>query len=241
MTQTATSPCPVRAVLFDKDGTLIDFQKTWGPWAVRAIRDLAAQTGHEAAQIAQTLQIDLATQMFHPDSPVIAGTPDDLVELLRPYMPTLSSREILTRITPAEGDFQLWPVEGLAAMHATLRDAGIVQGVVTNDFESETLRQIEDLGLSGVFDVVVGYDSGHGGKPAPDGCLAAARALGVTPQATVMVGDSLHDLRAGRAAGMRTVAVLTGVATQADLAPHADVVLTSVADLPAWLTAQGDA
>jgi phosphoglycolate phosphatase len=50
-----------------------------------------------------------------------------------------------------------------------------------------------------------------------------------------MVGDSLHDLHAGRAAGMRTVAVLTGMASHADLAPHADLVLPHIGHLPDWL------
>jgi phosphoglycolate phosphatase len=50
-----------------------------------------------------------------------------------------------------------------------------------------------------------------------------------------MVGDSTHDLHAGRGAGMATVAVLTGVAGRAALAPHADVVLNSIAELPEWL------
>ena len=50
-----------------------------------------------------------------------------------------------------------------------------------------------------------------------------------------MVGDSLHDLSAARAAGMRAVAVLTGVAGREDLAPAADVVLDGVADLPRWI------
>ena len=50
-----------------------------------------------------------------------------------------------------------------------------------------------------------------------------------------MVGDSTHDLSAGRAAGMRTVGVLTGVAQAEVLEPFADVILPSIADLPAWL------
>jgi phosphoglycolate phosphatase len=53
-----------------------------------------------------------------------------------------------------------------------------------------------------------------------------------------MVGDSTHDLHAGRAAGMVCVAVLTGVADRDELAPHADVVLDTIADLPRWLGLQ---
>ena len=50
-----------------------------------------------------------------------------------------------------------------------------------------------------------------------------------------MIGDSVHDLDSGRAAGMRTVGVLTGLASRDDLAPHADVVLPDIGALPGWL------
>ena len=92
--------------------------------------------------------------------------------------------------------------------------------------------------MSDRFDFIAGSDSGFGGKPAPGQLLAFCDATGLAPDTCVMVGDSTHDLDAGRAAGMRCVAVLTGVATRTDLAPFADAVLTSVADLPAWLAVQ---
>ena len=85
------------------------------------------------------------------------------------------------------------------------------------------------------FAFVAGYDSGHGAKPAPGQCLAFARATGLAPAQVAMVGDSRHDLAAGRAAGMRTVAVLTGPARDDDLRPFADVVLPDIGHLPDWL------
>jgi phosphoglycolate phosphatase len=66
-------------------------------------------------------------------------------------------------------------------------------------------------------------------------CLAFAAACGIEPRRVAMVGDSRHDLQAGRAAGMRTVAVLTGIAGARDLSPLADVVLADIAALPGWL------
>lgn len=53
-----------------------------------------------------------------------------------------------------------------------------------------------------------------------------------------MVGDSLHDIVAGKAAGMATVAVLTGIAGAQELSPHADVVLPDIAALGAWIDAR---
>jgi phosphoglycolate phosphatase len=86
------------------------------------------------------------------------------------------------------------------------------------------------------FDFIAGYDSGFGGKPAPGQLLAFCEQTGLAPSQCAMVGDSLHDLEAGRTAGMTTVGVLTGPAPRDELAPHADVVLPSIAELPLWVS-----
>ena len=89
-----------------------------------------------------------------------------------------------------------------------------------------------------LFDFVAGCDSGWGGKPAPGQLLAFAGRGGVDPSRVGMVGDSLHDLHAGLAAGMKRAAVLTGIAEAAELAPHADVVLPDIGHLGVWIDAQ---
>ena len=65
--------------------------------------------------------------------------------------------------------------------------------------------------------------------------LAFCRAVGVVPGQAVMVGDSPHDLVAGRAAGMVTVGVLTGPNGADALKPHADCILPDIGHLPDWL------
>ena len=93
------------------------------------------------------------------------------------------------------------------------------------------------LGVADLFDFIAGYDSGHGHKPGPGMPNAFAAHIGAQAAEVAMVGDSLHDLGAGRAAGCAySVAVLTGVAGEAELAPHADIVLPSIADLPDFLS-----
>jgi phosphoglycolate phosphatase len=68
---------------------------------------------------------------------------------------------------------------------------------------------------------------------------AFCRATGLAAEACAMIGDTTHDLASGRAASMVTVGVLTGLSTRDDLAGLADVVLGSIADLPAWLASRG--
>jgi len=85
---------------------------------------------------------------------------------------------------------------------------------------------------------VIGSDSGYGAKPDPAPLLALAAKIDVPAAACLMVGDSTHDLIAGHAAGMRTVAVLTGLAMREDLEDLANLVLPDVSHLAAWISAQ---
>ena len=97
------------------------------------------------------------------------------------------------------------------------------------------MRHLGDAGILDEMAFVAGYDSGFGAKPAPDPLLAFCAATGLAPADCAMIGDSTHDLAAGRAAGMTCIGVLTGPASRATLAPHSDAVLDSIADLPGWL------
>jgi phosphoglycolate phosphatase len=116
-----------------------------------------------------------------------------------------------------------------------LRDRNLKLAVATNDAEIPARAHLGAEGVEDLFDLVIGYDSGYGGKPAPGQLLAIAEILDVPPQRLVMVGDSLHDLMAGRAASAATVGVLTGAATARDLAAFADVVMSDIGELPTWL------
>ncbi len=225
----------IEAILFDKDGTLMDFQRSWGPWTAWVIESRSAAQGADKNAVAQALGFDLAAQTFHPDSAVIAGTPEDVVTILQPFFPVNTPQEIVGWLDPDATHFTPAIVPGVKESCDVFGRLGVKQAVVTNDFEAAARDHLELMGLAHLFDAVIGYDSGFGGKPAAGPCLGAAGRLGVAPEACVMVGDSLHDLEAGLRAGMIPVAVLTGVAGAEDLAPHAAVVLDSVADLPQWL------
>ncbi len=121
-------------------------------------------------------------------------------------------------------------------MFSALSRMGLRLGVATNDSEQSARRQIEALGIAPYVDFVAGYDTGHGGKPEPGMVLAFAEFLRAAPSRIVVVGDSLHDLAAARAAGATAVAVLSGPAERAALEPYADHVVASIGDLPGLFT-----
>jgi phosphoglycolate phosphatase len=116
-----------------------------------------------------------------------------------------------------------------------LRARGLVLGVATNDAEASAHEHLRAAGIAGHFAHVLGYDSGYTPKPSPDMLLGFADRAGLPPETVAMVGDSTHDLHAGRAAGMVTIGVLTGLADTATLAPHADLVLPDIGHLPDYL------
>ena len=120
----------------------------------------------------------------------------------------------------------------LAALFDRLRDRGCRIAVATTDDRDPTERTLAALGVGDRIDAMVCADDGIAVKPAPDMVLHLCSSLGVEPARTAVVGDTAADLRMGRAAGAGLiVAVLTGVGGRADLAPLADAVIASVAEL----------
>lgn len=225
----------VQGIIFDKDGTLFDFGATWNAWAARVIRDLSGGDPVRAQALADAVRFDVQTQRFHPDSPVIAGTNDQAAALLQTALPERSVDEIATFLIQQAARADLMPTTPLAPLLEGLAARGLRLGVMTNDSAYSADAQLRAAGIVDHFDFVAGFDSGHGAKPAADPLLAFAAQQGLDPACVVMVGDSTHDLQAGRAAGMITVGVLTGPALADDLVDLADVILPDIGHLPAWL------
>lgn len=228
---------PLRGVLFDKDGTLFDFRATWDVWALSLLRDLSEGRGDVMTTLAKAAQYDLTARAFDPDSPVIAGTNREVAELFLPHLPDWRLGDLEAHLAQAAARAPLAEAAPLVPLLAELAARDMALGVMTNDTESTARAHLGQAGVLGLFDFVAGFDSGYGAKPSPDPLLAFAGVVGLDPAQVVMVGDSTHDLIAGRAAGMRTVGVLTGTAPAAVLAPLADVVLPDIGHLPAWIDA----
>ncbi len=230
------SQTPITGIVFDKDGTLFDFNATWGAWAGRLIRELAADDPSRYDALCSVLGYDPAAQAFQEGSIVIAETVQTVSGAILPHLPAGTDRaSLIAQMNALAADVPQISAAPLRAFMADLSARGLRLGVATNDAEAPARAHLSRAGVLEQFDFVAGYDSGYGGKPAPGQLQAFCERFGLAPASCVMVGDSLHDLHAGRALGMWTVGVLTGPAPRAALTPHADVVLHSIADLPAWL------
>lgn len=226
-----------QGIIFDKDGTLFDFASTWEAWAA-AFLSRVARTEMHAREMGKAIGFDLERRKFDRDSIVIAGTPGEVAAVLAQCDPVVSGSTLLDVLNEeAERAPQVEAVM-LEPYLSRLRKSGYALGVVTNDALNPALAHLRAAGVEDLFDFIAGFDSGHGAKPEPGPLLAFSEATGLAPEAVVMVGDSTHDLIAGRRAGMRCVGVLTGLAEREVLQPYADVVLPDIGHLPAWIEAQ---
>lgn len=225
---------PIKGIIFDKDGTLFEFQSTWAGWMSGFLRNLAVPE-ETRSQVAEALGFDMERGLFDTDSVMIAGTPDAGIERIMKILPEMSKEDLVNRILTSTAETEQMPAADLPALLDGLRTDGLVLGVATNDAEAPARANLRSAGIEEKFDFIAGYDSGFGPKPEPGMLLAFSDRFDIAPQNIAMVGDSRHDLLAGRRAGMSTVAVLTGTAGEEDLAPLADVVMPSIADLPNWL------
>ena len=228
----------IKGIIFDKDGTLFDFNATWGTWT-RGM--LEAETAHDPtlfAPLAEALGYDTKENRFRPDSVVIAATAGETADQIMTVLPHLDKQALLARMNAAAAQVPQVEAVPLVSYFTGLRQAGLCLGIATNDAEAPARTHLGRAKVSDLFDFIAGYDSGHGGKPAPGQLLAFCGQTGLQPAECLMVGDSTHDLHAGRAAGMGTIGVLTGPAPAEELSPFADVVLQDIGEIPDWLRSQ---
>ncbi len=226
----------IRGIVFDKDGTLFDFNATWGAWTREMIAAESAGDPAVTARMAEVMGYDLDNQQFRQGSIVIAETVETVASHVLPLLPAGTGlRDLIARMNAKSAEVPQIEAAPLAPLMAAFRAGGLRLGVATNDAEAPARAHLTRAGVLGQMDFVAGFDSGHGAKPGPGPLLAFCAATGLAPENCLMVGDSRHDLTAGRAAGMQTAGVLTGPARADELADLADVVLPSIADLPRWL------
>ena len=227
----------IRGILFDKDGTLFRYSETWDTWCGIVLDKLSNGDGSLLRDLARAVDFDIQSQMIKPQSLVIACTTREVAECLAPLLNNWSLGAIEKLLNEQVNDLPLTEVTPLKPYFSDLRRRGLKVGVMTNDSEDNAKAQLISAKLKPLddLDFVAGYDSGFGAKPAPDPLLAFAKAVELAPSDVAMVGDSVHDLTAGQRAGMKTIGVLTGPATEVDLSPVADIILPDISHISTCL------
>lgn len=226
----------IRGILFDKDGTLIDFNRTWFGIVMALGRRAASGDEPAARELVEQGGYDWQQQRFLGGSVVAAGTIADLVDLWHPKLDTQERHERIASydgFIVGEGARRASGVAGLHATLATLVERGFQLGIATNDSEASARATADALGLANTFSAIIGYDSVARPKPHADQLALFATTTGLPVQAIAMVGDNTHDLEMAHAAGAGlAIGVLSGNSTRDELAARADIILDSIADLP---------
>lgn len=229
----------IKGILFDKDGTLVDFDATW--FAIGDMLALQAADGDRlrADRLLEDAGYDFAHRRFKADSVFAAGTNADIVALWYPDVES-AGREAMVAdfdtFTAKAGAAKCVPLPGSKEAIAALHAAGYRLGVATNDSTSGAENTLAALGVSQMFDAAYGYDAVPNPKPAPDTIVAFCDLTGLKPAQIAMVGDNRHDLEMARAGGAGlAIGVLSGTGTRETLGDMADAVLDSIADLPGFL------
>jgi len=224
-------PISARAVAFDKDGTLIDFQATWGPAMVLVLTELSRGNTRVLRAAADRLLVDLATSTIAWNSPIVAESTAEVAMRVAADFGRVDASELaqeMDLLTRRFATDSVVAVPVVAETLASVQGMGLTLGVVTNDAEATARAQLDRLGLTPFFASVMGYDSGHGAKPGPGMVVATGRMLGCPVESLVVVGDTSTDISAAVAAGARSVLIDPNQLYDT----QADVVIDSLNDLP---------
>ncbi len=232
----------LKGIVFDKDGVLVDFEKTW----VKVLVDMTDElSGNQVALKLQLLKLAgyiSEDEGFLSGSVWAAGTTQGLVDVWLPELSNYNELELLNFINVSCLDTKAVPLHGvkpLQTMFEGLKASGLSLGITTNDLEASAVKTMDAFGLTLHLSLICGFDSVENPKPAADPVIAFCQVTGLESKNIVVVGDNVHDLEmAHNAKAGLAVGVLTGNSTLEELAPYADYVLESVLDLPQLLQQQ---
>jgi HAD superfamily hydrolase (TIGR01549 family) len=216
------------AAIFDLDGTLVTFKLDIRAWR-KVIIDVMSKRGFD------TSGIDLSTPtqkiLEHAKGQVPTDQTEGYDSLRREAFSILDSLEL-------EGAESASAFPGAEEVLRRLKSRGFRLGLLTNSGRAAASLTLTRWGLQGFFELVLTRDDIEAMKPRPEGLLKAARMLGVQPRHACYVGDSVYDVMAAKAAGMKSIAVATGNYAAERLKDEgADYVIPSLSELPKILGA----
>lgn len=187
---------PLRAVLFDLDGTLVDS----APDLCNAVNQVLASLGRPAVPLERLRQ-------------VVSKGGRAMLSVALPDLPEAEREALLPPFLAHYGkalavDSTMFP--GVAELLAAIEARGLRWGIVTNKPEGLAVGVVDGFGWTSRCAVLVGGDTLPKRKPDPAPLLLACERLGIAPDEAIYVGDDERDIVAARAAGMVSVAALWG-------------------------------
>lgn len=235
----AGQPFEIACAVFDKDGTLIDFQHLWGQRTQRAVTALTERVGGDAtlaAALYRALGYDPTRGQSAGDGPLaIAPTPRlytvaATVLYQQGYGWTAAEQAVSAVFAPCMSALpvaaDLLPLGDIAGLFRQFTAAGVRVVVATSDERAATQRTLELLGVAEQVSLLICGDDPTPSKPDPAALWRLGVTYGIATAQMMMVGDTVGDLSFATRAGVGCrVGVLNGAGSRDELAPLADVLL----------------
>lgn len=214
----------LRSVIFDLDGTLIDSVATY-----YGMMELVFERLHWPGVSREEMRKAIKDGGFDWGLVLPSGTGRTNEDLIA------SARGVIREMYPRVFEDKVDLVPGVEPLLKKLHACNMKLGLVTStlgQFIEFKLIPVKKCGLRDLFQSVITLDDVKNRKPSADPLLECARRLGEYPETCAYVGDATVDIVAGKAAGMKTIAVLTGVDDYEALkGENPDVILDSVSQL----------
>ena len=223
----------IRGIIFDKDGTLFDIQRSWSEWANVFVTKFSKKHDLEITKLADAIHFDLASSKFLKESIFVHGSVDEVVDAIFQLFPQIPKNAIHHGLFENSSDAKQVPLTDLHKLFSSLN--AITFGLVTNDSEHNAVNHLKQHNLTQYFDMIIGYDSGYGSKPEPGQLEAFLRKTNLLSQEVLMIGDSTYDLVAANKISMPCLGVLSGTADKKDLRPYTPFIIDSIDELELWL------
>ncbi|MDO3409044.1 HAD family hydrolase [Saccharibacillus sp. CPCC 101409] len=242
---------PCRAIVFDKDGTLLHFLELWGGWAddilertESRLREAGAVWTGDRERVMGTLRKPDGTLAdYDRAGPLALAAADEMTGVLAwqlynagiPWHESVDAVRGFARLADErlERERPVRPLPGLGRLLDEARGAGIKLAVATSDGTKAAEKHLLWAGLDGRFDCIAGRDAVPAGKPAPDLVLECCRRLGVEPGDAIMIGDGGSDMEMAKRAG---AALAIGIAPDGGPRGHlegADIIIGGYGELAA--------
>jgi len=210
----------VNGIFFDLDGTIVDSREAY----YEAARIAFLTMGQELPEKETVLEIPRRLERKQPLNDVIKG---DIRKFLRTYLNAYYS--ITTEKTK--------PLPKVSTALEALSGKAKLALATMRAFPKESIiKELEVFKIAKYFSCVVTALDTNKPKPSPEALIKCAKALDVQMSDCIIVGDSISDVRAGKAAGSKTVAVLSGLFSRQELAKEKpDLIIEDLTALPKFI------